>query len=182
MVLKRPQSDSFIMPLRETVELETKYHSSGPAVVKLKVNGDLEHADSLPPSHTAATIDFSPVGPGEYSVQLVVEATPKDELQKLRQGKISRPENEEVANESWNITVAERNALTRANVEEFKYGVADDGLIYTIGDICFSVYTNWRMIIEDMILLLQGAETASSEETQATEHEFHGSYSEDDDD
>lgn len=182
MVLKRPSTTSFAMPARANVELKTKYHSSGPADVKLSVNGDLEHVSSLPPSCAEATIEFSPEGPGEYPVELVVEVTPKTELQKLNRGTINQPEKREVEAASWNITVAEEDDLGETAVAAYNHTVSDGGLLYTIADICFRVYTNWRMIIEDLILLMRGTGTETSEKTQGTTGDFQDSYVDDDDD
>ena len=85
--MKSPQMDSFVLPLGEEVELRTLYHSAGPAGMRLLVDGENMHASSLPPWSSEAVLPISPEEPGDYTVELIVQAASQPELRKIREGK-----------------------------------------------------------------------------------------------
>lgn len=176
--MKSPEMDSFILPLGESVDLKTIYHSAGPAGMRLMVDGEQAFTTSLSPSSSEAVFPFSPNESGDYSVQLIVEAASLAELRKIRKGK--QPEDRVVASASWNITVAEKDNLNQTDIEEFKQHVADATLVYTLISIAHKFYSKWRMLAEAGLALLRSNELQSEENPQSTIDDFHNSESDDD--
>ena len=176
--MKSPEIDSFILPLGESVDLKTTYHSVGPAGMRLIVNGENAFTTSLPPTSSEAEFPFSPDEPGDYSVQLVVEAAPLAELNKLGDGK--RPEEEVVARASWDITVAEKDKLSQTDIEEFKQFISDVTVVYTLVSISYKFYSRWRTLAEMVLSVRQSGSDSSEQTPQSTIDDFQEMESEDD--
>lgn len=144
--MKSPQMDSFILPIGEQVQLRTIYHSAGPAGMKLIVDGERVNTRSLPPWSSEAVLPISPDEPGDYTVQLIVEAASLSEIRKIREGK--QPEERVVASASWQITVVKKDELSQSDIDEFKRRVADATVVYTLFSIAYKVYSNWRTLAD----------------------------------
>ena len=176
--MKSPEMDAFILPLGEEVDLKTTYHSAGPAGMRMIVDGEQALATSLSPASSEAVIPFSPDEPGDYSVQLIVEAASLAELGKLREGK--QPEDRVVASASWDITVAEKDELNQTDIEKFKQNIADATLVYSLFSIAYKVYSKWRMLAEMVLALLKSDEPLPEEVPQSTIDDFRDSEPDDD--
>lgn len=176
--MKSPGMDAFILPLGEEVDLKTTYHSAGPAGMRVMVDGEQTLSNSLSPASSEASIPFSPDEPGDYSVQLIVEAASLAELGKVSEGK--QPEDRVVASASWDITVVRKNELSQTDIEKVKQHLANATLVYTLFSIAFKIYSKWRMLAEMVLALLKADEPQHEESPQSTIDDFSDSEPEDD--
>ena len=176
--MKSPEMDAFVLPLGDEVELKTTYHSAGPAGMRLIVDGEQVFTNSLSPASSEAVFPFNPDEPGDYSVELIVDAASLGELGKIKEGK--QPEDKVVSNASWNITVVEKDELSQTDFEDFRQPIADGALVYSVFSFAYNVYSNWRMLVEMGLALLRPDEPQSDENPQSTIDDFGDSGQDDD--
>lgn len=113
-------------------------------------NSEIVFTTSLHPRKNEFNVEFPADQPGKHIIQIIIEGAAPGELKKLQKGEIDRPKEEERANETWEIMVAEEEELYQSEYDLAKQIVHDTLALYAAGSISFSICKRLWNILEEL--------------------------------